>query len=403
MVLRFVMTCLIATFVANFAHSESKITTREELAKKQKEQIDALEKNGMRQVVREYADSVVLIYSLSDKAKDDGMIYNTAIKKRLKPHHYRTAAVSGVLISQDGIICTTYSGIMNANDYIVSIDSELRPSVKDSKISLGKGEYRAKLLKSIPDLNLAFLKIELKDSKPVHSVKLGNDAPLINGKDRILINGAVVIGKARGEDFVDVRAPANKRNNFLMYASGLEKLSYQSENGKPVLTSENSITGMGLIAESEGGAILDMDGKLIGIANVKVDSFGNISQTAIPISVIKKGISTAAPGILKVANDITLGVTVEPVSQEKDIALIKRLLKLSQKTKNIGVRVKSVELKSISDSAGIQSGDIIIKFNNKLVNNVDTFKNMEKASSGDQTVSLKLIRKNNLIEIELYR
>ncbi len=379
------------------------IITKAELNKKIDKTHEEFERKGVRQIVQDHADSVVLIYSISNSAKDDGLIYNSAVKKRLKKHHYKIGVVSGVIITDGGIICTPYSGIMNADDYIVSIKSEYRPAAKDNKISIGKNDYKAKLIKAIPDLNLAFLKIDPKDNESFKALKLGNDAALINGQDRVLLNGAVVIGKTKGKLFVNELKPANNQNEFSMFVSEIEKLKYEEENGKSVLIAENSTTTLGLAAESEGGAILGMSGKLIGISNITIDSFSNVSQTAIPVSIIKKGIKIAAPGILKVANDVHLGIDVEETKDLKLPENLRKTLKISEKLKNFGVVVKSVEMKSIADNAGIQAGDIILKFNNNIIKNKRTFNNFEKSSSGDALISLKLLRKNNLIDIEIYR
>ena len=146
-----------------------------------------------------------------------------------------------------------------------------------------------------------------------------------------------------------------------------------------------------------------MDGKLIGISNISIDSFSNIRQTAIPVSIVKKGLGIAAPGILKVANDVPLGLEIEEVKNLKIPAALRKALKVPAKMKKMGVIVKSVEMKSIADNAGIQAGDVVLKFNSDFIENERTFKNLEKSSSGDALVSLKILRKNNLIDIEIYR
>ena len=403
MLMRFLLTCFLITFMCEDAYSMRGLVTKTELSQKVDKNFEELEKKGIRDVIRDYADSVVLIYSISNSANDDNLIYNAAVKKREKKHHYKTGVVSGVLISDDGIICTTYSGIMNADEYIVSINSELKAASKDSKITIGKNDYKATLIKAIPDLNVAFLRIKPKGKESFHAVKLGNDAALIKGKERLLVNGAVVIGKTRGENFVNELKPANSKNGFSMYAAGIERLKYEKEDGQSVLTVENSTTNPGLIAESEGGAILDMDGRLIGISHISIDSFSNISQRAIPVSIVRKGINIAVQSIFKAENDTPLGIEVEEVKDLKIPSNVKKTLEIPDKAEKFGVVVKSVEMKSLADKADIQADDVILKFNNDLIENERTFKNLEKSSSGDALISLKILRKNNLMDIEIYR
>ena len=252
-------------------------------------------------------------------------------------------------------------------------------------------------------MNLAFLKIKSNDKREFPYIRLGNDAPFMNGKDRVLLNSAVVIGKAKGENFVNAIKPANSRNNFSIFASGIERLIYQKENGIQALVVENSVKNPAIVAETAGGAIIDMDGKLIGISAPSTDFIGNVNQNAISVSVIKKAIHMTIPGIIKVEDTTFLGIEID---KKKDFVIsqdLRRLLKIPPGVKHFGLEVKSVNLKSLAYNAGIQPGDVILKFNNEIVTNEDTLRNLETFSSVQQAISLKLLRKNNLVEIEIYR
>ena len=401
--LRVCLTCFVASLAISASYALQNMVTKSELRKKQKEQIDNFEINGIRSIIRDYASAVVLIYSISNEAEDDGFIYNTSAKQRLKKHHYRIGVSSGVLISSGGIVCTTYSGIMNADNFVISVNSEARPQSSNNKITLGRSDYKAELIKAIPDMNLAFLKIKSDKKQNFPFMKLGNDAPFINGKDRVLLNSAVVIGKAKGENFVNAIKPANFKNNFSMFATGIEKLTYQKENGNYVLIAENTVTNPAIIAETAGGSILDMDGKLIGIANPSTDFIGNVNQNAIPISVIKKAIRMVIPGVLKIGSSKPLGIEFDEKQAFGITPNLRHLFKIPTKIKHFGLKVKSVNFKSIADNAGILPGDIILKFNNNIVLNTETFQNLEKYSSDTQTVSLTILRNKNLFEVEIYK
>ena len=203
MLIRGLTLCLLAVcMICNSCDAKGAVTTKSELNIARKEQVEKFEKNGIRTVIRDYADTVVLIYSVSNEADDDNLVYNAAARSRLKKHHYKVGVTSGFLVSPN-VVCTTYSGIMNGDSFVVSVNSEFRPQVTDSGISLGENDYKAELIKAIPNLDLAFLRITPKKGKSLHYVKLGNDAALINGKDRILLNNCVVIGKAKGENFTN--------------------------------------------------------------------------------------------------------------------------------------------------------------------------------------------------------
>ena len=398
---RFLLTCCAASLT--YSCAAYNVVTKSELAKKQKEQIDKFEINGIKTVIRDCASAVVLIYTISNEADDDGFIYNSSVRQRLKKHHYRIGVISGILISSGGIVCTTYSGVMNADNFVISVNSEMRPQVDNNKITLGNNDYKAELIKAIPNLNLAFFRIKSDKKCNFPYVKLGNDAPFINGKDRILLNSAVVIGKAKGENFVNALKPANRTNNFSLFATGIERLKYQKENGNDVLVAENPVTNPAIIAETAGGAILDMDGKLIGIAAPTIDFIGNTNQTAIPVSVIKKAARIAIPGIIKFGDGGSLGIEFDDKRNVKITKNLEKLLKIPKGIKHLGAVVKSVALKSLADNAGIRPGDVILKFNNKLVTDEDTFRRLEKYSIGSNAISLKLLRNNNLLEMEIYK
>ena len=393
-----------ALLSAYCAKADQEIVTSSDILKDRKEKINQFEKNNIKSIINEYSDAVVLIYSISNKAEDDGLIYSTKVKPRLKKHHYKVGVSSGVLISQDGIICTTYSSVMNADTFVVSVNSEFRAKVNDNKIVIGADDFKAEIIKLIPNLNLAFLRIKPRDNRTFHYVKLGNDTAMINGKNRILLNSSLVIGKAKGESFVNVIKPANSNNNFSVFVAGIEQLYYKKEQGIPMLLALNTSTNPGIIPETEGGAVLNKDGKLIGIASPQLDQFGNIIQCAIPVSTIKQAINIALPpNVFQIKNTEPLGITLSDDKSFKISTSLRKLLKIPSDIKNLGVRVKSVILQSIADKAGIQPGDIILMFNDEVVTNEEILKNLEKISIKFQTIPIKILRQKSILELELYK
>ncbi|MBQ7524664.1 MAG: PDZ domain-containing protein [Alphaproteobacteria bacterium] len=399
---RLVTLALAAAMLCFGAFAQGDIVTKQELTKAIERKSRRISENGAEAVIQKHSDTVVLIHSISNQAEDDGLIYNAAARQRTKKHHYRHGVVSGVMLSKDGIICTTHSGIMNADELIVSVKSEQRPESDDSQMIMGENDYKARLIKTIPELNLAFLKITPPKNLPggFRNVQLGNDSKLANKKDVVLLNGAVVIGKARGENFTTTVRPANSKNDFKIIAAGIEKLYYEKINGKPTLIAENAVLNSAIIPETEGGAILDMDGRLLGIANMQSDEFLLAKTTAIPVSVIKQGIKIAVPNLLPALDKPSLGITVENLAPE-----VQGIPKNLVKTLGVsgGVIVKSIKLKSAADAAGLQYGDIILKFNDDVVPNAKTYQNLEEASIGEQNVLLKILRNKRLLDIEIRR
>lgn len=397
MLMKVLLICL--GFISNVVYSQKNMT-RGQLSKTihdiSQEQIN----NGLNDIVKKYSDAVVLIHTISNLAEDDGFIYNSSIKKRLKKHHYKHGVISGVLLSEDGIVCTTNTGVMNSDKIVVSVKSELKPISQDSKITLGENDYKAKIIKIIPDLNLAFLKITpVKDHK-FDYLNLGNDTNLVNNSN-IILNGSVVIGKAKGENFVTLSHPASLRNNFSVIANGIEKLSYKKINGTPVLLLDNTITNTSVFPENEGGPIVDKEGKLLGIAFVNNKDFLIASSMAIPVSVIKQAIKIAVPHMIHPLNDAYIGITTT-VSEFQFPESLKKTLNLFSDVSSV-VKVESVDLDSAANKAGIRAKDIILKFNDDFVKDIETYKNLEKASWGEQTIVLKILRDGKLIDVEINR
>lgn len=402
MLLRFLLTsCLIMAFEYNLSYCAQQTVTQSGLTKARTKQISEFEKNGIRKVIRDYADTVVLIYSISNEANDDGLIYNTSVRQRLKKHHYKTGVSSGVILSQDGIICTTNTGIMNSDTFIVSVNSELRSQVNDNKITLGKNDYKAELIKAFPTLNLAFLRINPRNKHKFHYAQLGTDNLLMSSKDRILLNNSVVIGKTKGENFVNALRPAYSKNNFSIFSTGVEQLKYQADNGDSRLLAQNTVTNPAIIAETGGGAIFNMRGKLIGIASPQYDNFGSLNPTAIPISTVKKALSVAVPGIFKFEDRKSLGIETTDAQKLKLSSNMKKILKISATIKEIGIKVKSVELNSAADEAGIQPGDVILTYNNAAITSSEILHNLEKLTLSGETITMKILRKNTILDIEI--
>ena len=393
----------VTAFGYDVSYCSQQIITKAEFQNKRLKQIDEFEKNGIRNVIRDCSDTVVLIYAISSAADDDNLIYNASARPRLKKHHYKVGVTSGVILSQDGVICTTNTGIMNADKFIVSINSEFRSQSNDTEVTLAENDYKAELLKAFPESNLAFLRINPRGNQALHYAPLGNDAALINGKDRILLNNSVVIGKAKGENFVNNINPANSKNNFSKFVAGIEQLKYATENGKAALNAQNPITNPAIIAETGGGAIFNMRSQLIGIAAPIIDNFGNASQNAIPVSVVKKALSIALPGLLRTVDTQSLGIKVTDGQEVKISKSMKKILKISSTTEKLGAKVISVIMNSLADEAGIQPGDVILTYNSEPITNSEVLINLEKLSLAGQTITMKILRRNTLMDIEIYR
>lgn len=388
--------------------------------------------NKFKNIVKKKSSCVVLIYTISDDGKDKENFYNSAIKPRKTKDSYKYGVTCGVILSPDGIVATTYIGTMNSDRYIVSIDSDKNQSDElYGEIELNYNTYEASLVKAFPELNLAFLKINVDKSESFEYVNIASDQFLTDRDDNTnnLLYNAIAIGKCKGEHFVRKSRPSNNKNKFDMITTVIGNITYKIIEGVPTLILNTPLTCEGSLPENNGGAILNDQGRLLGIPVWIEDDYTTSLPLsfAIPASTIKKcfglidynNISKAETGYIS-------GINVSSLSKVQKITLkeqlkyskgslrekIKKYLnnnliasefsKLDEFVDNdqLGVVVTSMKEGSVAHESGINIGDIIFMFNNDCVINPKTFHNLEIYNIDAQSVILTLIRKNQIITIE---
>lgn len=99
---------------------------------------------------------------------------------------------------------------------------------------------------------------------------------------------------------------------------------------------------------NSGGPFVDADGKVIGIATLKIPNADGIGYL-IPINAIKVEMDNLKQG--KLIKKVSLGVHIQPTTEDS--------LKYLGNPTDGGVYVTDVEPKSLADNVGIKKGDII--------------------------------------------
>ena len=407
----------------------SQVISNKDLSKLQDYLGNVPQINEFKDIISNKSSSIVLIYTISNSANETHYFYNSIAKPRKNKQDYKYGVTSGVIISEDGIVVTTYDGTINSDKYIVSIDSEQRTN-NDSygDITLTSKDYEAEIIRTIPELNLVFLQIKKNKGEKFKYCNIGNDSFLHSSGRNFLIHGSVIVGKCKGEYFVTESKPKNNSNKFNIYSVVIGRLYCKKIKGILKLVINTPITGEGVMPENHGGAILDLQGKLLGIATW--DGGMNLPATfAIPASTIKRGIKLACPGILKYSSRSNLGINVEYLNKNQQRTLKQAInrsskkfcIKLEEAIKNtyidyksqsldslidnkcFGVVVKSVDINSDAYSDGIKTGDILLKFNDDCIIDPQTYDNLEDQSIGDQSIVLSVVREDKIEVIELRR
>lgn len=235
---------------------------------------------------------------------------------------------SGVVITNDGYIAT--------NNHVIDGASTIEVVLQD------KRSFTAELIGRDPSTDLALLKIDAKDLPFLH---FGNS-------DNVQV----------GEWVLAVGNPFNLTSTVtagIVSAKGRNINLLRDRNNQYAI--ENFIqTDAAVNPGNSGGALVNMDGELIGINTAIATRTGSYSgySFAVPVNIVKK----VMDDILKYGEVQRgfLGIEITDVTatlaEEKGIKEIK------------GVYVNRVNEGSAADKAGIKNGDVVVKVGDVAVN-----------------------------------
>ena len=228
---------------------------------------------------------------------------------------------SGFIISSEGYILT--------NAHVIDSADEITVRLTD------KREFKAKLIGADKRTDVALIKIEAT-SLPV--VKLGDPVHLRVGE------WVLAIGSPFGFD--------NSVTAGIVSAKGR---SLPQENYVPFIQTDVAVN-----PGNSGGPLFNMKGEVVGInSQIYSRSGGYMGVSfAIPIDVAME-VQNQLRAHGKVSRG-RLGVVIQEIT--KDLAESLGL------AKPMGAAVSSVEKGGPADKAGIEAGDVILKFDGKTVN-----------------------------------
>ncbi len=258
---------------------------------------------------------------------------------------------SGFIISNSGLIIT--------NKHVVQTDGSYKVITQDNK------EYDVKQISRDPSNDIAILKIDASDLKPVElgdssNLKVGQSVIAIGtalGEFRHTVTTGVISGLGRG-----ITAGS-------IYEGYIEKLD-------DVIQTDAAIN-----AGNSGGPLLNSAGQVIGI-NVAVASSAQNIGFAIPVNVVKSALEEFNKSG-KFSAKAYLGVEYQMVSKQSAI-----LNDIPQ-----GAYVVNIVPGSPAEKAGIEVDDIIVKIgNDKIVDQENGLSDIiKKYKPGDE------------VEVEIWR
>ena len=250
---------------------------------------------------------------------------------------------SGVVISKDGYVVTNYHVIESSSKVMVSV---------------GDKEYEAEVTGTDQSSDLAVLKIDASD---LTAIEIGSSSDLTVGEWCMTVGSAFGLGQAVSSGIVSATNctydELNDETGSAIYANMIQ-------------------TDAAANPGNSGGALVDSDGKFIGVVTMGVTYSGDNSGVnfAIPVDYVMNIAQQIIEG--KTPSHAQLGVTMTTInSQLSDYYG----LAVSE-----GAYVSSVASKSGADKAGIKEGDIITAVDgNKASSAMDVILAIRTHSSGD--------------------
>lgn len=263
---------------------------------------------------------------------------------------------SGVIISQDGLIIT--------NNHVISSGSKVSVTLSDGT------QYEAKILGQDESSDLAVLKIEATNLK---AVSIGSSKDLQVGQS------VVAIGNPLSEEF------SQTVTNGII--SGVNR-KLKADNQSFSLIQTNAAINSG----NSGGALVDSNGKLIGINTAKISAEG------------VEGIGFAIPideAMTIVQELVDKGSIEHAYIGFSGYLLTEELAKQAGVDYKGGVIVASVVNNGPADQAGIEPYDIIVKVDDVDVTSFEDITGLLAKKKPKDKITLTVIRNNKTVELDV--
>ncbi|MDR1475921.1 MAG: S1C family serine protease [Holosporales bacterium] len=352
---------------------------------------DPIDPEKLRALTKKHIGAVVPIYITRNGVdKEDGRIFNLAVVPKNERKRHNNFVKSGIIVSPQGHILTTADGIERGDHILVNI-GEGGVDVREK----GQNTYEAVVIEVSPELGLALLKIDPRGGVALPFIPIGNAPSLVAGQP---ISG-VAMGHAKGDVFVGVACQANKNSTFGPFAMPAETTPIKKDGAWQLHIVQT--VGKGGWFELHGGVLIDRNGRVIGLIVAGVDQFYLPVLTAIPVSIVAKVLRTAVPSLLKTADTVHLGITpcLKPAKTIGKAGL--EALEWDVVNYPSLVVIKSIQVGSPADNAGLLPGDVILRIGDEEVKNLATFKNLVNDTIGTNAVVFKVLRDGKITEFEL--
>jgi serine protease Do len=310
-------------------------------------------------IVKKAAPSVVNIYS-TRIVREPQMMDNPFLRQFFgdqmpQENRARTrkeqSLGSGVIVSSDGYILTA--------NHVVSGAEEIKVAIADND----KIEYTAKVIGTDPQTDVAILKI---NATGLPAITLGDSEQLEVGDVVLAIGNPFGVGETVTKGIV----------------SGLGRYGWGISGFENFIQTDAAIN-----PGNSGGALVDAEGRLIGINTAIIGNSGGYQGIgfAVPINMARRVMETLISGG-KVTRGL-LGVMPAGITP-----ILAKSFDLADQN---GALVDDVMPNTPAEKVGIKSGDVIVGFNGKKVTDAHDLILLVSDCAPGSTATVDLIHDGN--------
>jgi len=271
------------------------------------------------------------------------------------PREFQSQSLgSGFIISGDGYVLT--------NAHVVDAAEEITVKLND------KREFKAKVIGADRRTDIALLKI---DASGLQAVRFGDP-------NRLKV----------GEWVVAIGSPFGFENTVTAGIVSAKGRSLPQENFVPFIQTDVAVN-----PGNSGGPLFNLRGEVVGINSQIYSRTGGFMglSFAIPIDVANEIVQQ-----LRTTGKVTrgrIGVVIQPITKE--------LAESFGLARPMGALVNSVEKGGPADKAGIESGDVILRFDGKTVNSSEDLPRIVGSTRPGSKVTVQIWRNKSARDVQV--
>lgn len=272
------------------------------------------------------------------------------------PNRDRVSGGSGFIISQDGYILT--------NRHVVDGADKITVTLKDRR------ELEADIIGEDEASDVAVLKV---DADNLPSLKLGSVKDLEIGEWVMAIGSPLSFENSVTKGIVSAKGRRIRGQQYIPYIQSDVPIN-RGNSGGPLINMDGEVVGINTLIFSNTGGYM-------GISfSIPIDVAMNVAEQLKNNGVVKRGL---------------LGVGIENVTQ--------KMADYMGMKKPQGALVNQVSEDSAAAKAGIEVGDVIVKFNGQDISTADTLPPLVGMVEPNTQVNLTVFRdgKNKRLSAEL--